>query len=257
MEYGESSWRWADLAATSVAVGGEPSCSKAPPVVLYLRGAVVNGGGDLRHDAIASCLISAGAMVLCPIFSRRDMVFPTILERAYEILTTVHNHRSNFGGRRSKVIVTGKGAGGNLAAGLALMARDRSSRLLDGQALVSPLLNPMMCTASFREAAAFDREHMSECWHHYLGGLHHPYGAPSLCSRLTGLPRAAIVTADNDPMRDESIDYAARMVKAGVEVQQHIFPTNKEWAALDVNSPSFRETSQSGLCLVFQDLFKA
>jgi acetyl esterase/lipase len=107
---------------------------------------------------------------------------------------------------------------------------------LDGQILISPLLDPFMGTKSFRKAEeAGMRERWTEGWNHYLGflgGVCHPYAAPCYCSRLAGVAPALVLTAEDDPLRDEGIGYGDRLKSAGVSVLQQVFPAGTGWPTI-------------------------
>lgn len=119
------------------------------------------------------------------------------------------------------LLVAGEEAGANLAAATALMARDRGGPALSAQILVAPMLDACLGTASQRAAG----QGRADCrgargWRAYLGrpgDAQHPYACPSAALRLAGLPRSLIVTAGDDPMRDEALAFAARLVASGVE----------------------------------------
>ena len=109
---------------------------------------------------------------------------------------------------------------------MALKARDHFANELDGQVLISPLLDPFMGTASFRKADAIGmRERWTEGWSHYLsGGVCHPYAAPCICSRLAGVAPALVLTAEDDPLCDETIGYAERLKRPALRFTSMFFP---------------------------------
>ncbi|QND46007.1 alpha/beta hydrolase (plasmid) [Rhizobium lusitanum] len=184
-------------------------------------------------SSVAATLVSAGATVVEPDFGGSEgIVFPQAFEQMFDLMCWLNSHRARVAGRKSPLIMAGEETGGGLAAGLALKARDQNSGMLDGQILISPLLDPSMATASFRGAEALQRDHWSEWWFRYLGGRYHPYGAPSLCSRMARLAPAAVLTAQDDPLRDEGVEYARRLETAGVAVHQHVFPAGTGWATI-------------------------
>ena len=110
-------------------------------------------------------------------------------------------------------------------AALAFMARDRLGPPLAGQILLSPMLDAGMATCSYRDAEAGPVGcKWADGWRAYLGTpdkAAHPYAAPSCSSRLHGLPPALVITAQGDPMRDESLSYARRLQEAGTPAQAH------------------------------------
>jgi acetyl esterase/lipase len=158
------------------------------------------------------------------------------MECAFMALNCLSSRRKQFGSVKSLLIVAGDEAGGNVAAGVALKARDQMPGELSGQILLSPMIDPMMSTASFRNADSIGmRERWSDGWSHYLGSsfdFQHPYAAPCLCSRLSGVAPALIVTSEDDPLRDETIGYAERLDGAGVTVRQKIFPPGNGWTGI-------------------------
>ncbi|MFN3673945.1 MAG: alpha/beta hydrolase fold domain-containing protein, partial [Bosea sp. (in: a-proteobacteria)] len=143
--------------------------------------------------------------------------------------------------------VAGEEAGGNIAAALALMARDRLGPALAGQILLSPMLDPCLGTCSLREADAGPVGcHWADGWADYLGSpdkAAHPYAAPVNASRLAGLPPALLISAQDDPLRDEAATYAARLLEAGVVTLHHIQPAPTNWPNAYAGAP------QTGSCL--------
>lgn len=217
----------------------EGACKgKAPPLVLYLGGgAFLDLEREERERPVARALAEAGAIVLEADYSSPSKnAFPQVLECAFGALSCLNSRRKYFGGTKSPLFVAGDEAGGNVAAGVALKARDLMPGQLDGQILLSPMIDPMMATASFRKADAIGmRERWADGWSHYLASARnffHPYAAPCQCTRLSGVAPALIVTADDDPLRDETIGYASRLRAAGVKVHQHVFPAGSGWTGI-------------------------
>ena len=122
--------------------------------------------------------------------------------------------------RQPVVVENRPGAGGNLAAALAMMARDRLGPPLAGQILLSPMLDAGLATCSIRDADAGPVGcKWADGWATYLGvpdKAAHPYAAPACGTRLHGLPPALVLTTPDDAMRDEALDYARRLRDAGV-----------------------------------------
>ena len=131
---------------------------------------------------------------------------------------------------RSRVVVSGASAGGALAAAVALMARDRGGPSISFQILNIPVLDDRMDTPSMRDHVAtpmFHRPGAETMWDNYLGVDRGPapaYAAPARADDLAGLPPAYIQVAELDPLRDEGIQYALRLLGAGVSVELHAFP---------------------------------
>lgn len=206
----------------------------AAPVVLHLHGGAFVGGALDNGRAVAGLLAEAGAVVVSidyPLAPGHP--FPHALEATYGALDWLHKTRGRLASRRSRLFVAGEEAGGNLAAALALMARDRQAPELAGQILVSPMLDPRMATCSMREAAAGPVGcKWADGWHDYLGSAEkaaHPYASPLMSTRLAGVAPALVVSAEDDLLRDEAVAYAARLRKAGVAVQEHLLPAPTGW----------------------------
>ncbi|MDX3927802.1 MAG: alpha/beta hydrolase [Shinella sp.] len=210
--------------------------SKTPPVILYLHGGAFLDLNQEPERPVARALAESGAIVVEADYSTPTQnAFPQVLEYAFGALRCLSGKRNQFGAARSLLLVAGEEAGGNVAAGVALKARDLMPDELDGQILLSPMIDPLMATASFRNAERIGmRERWSEGWSHYLGsgGISHPYAAPCQCSRLVGLAPALVVTAEDDPLRDEATGYACRLRLAGVHVRQQILPTGAGWTGI-------------------------
>lgn len=242
----------------------EPSVKeKAPPLVLYLR------GGSFQQDApaeretpIARALAGTGAVVVEADYgSISKNQFPAAMECGLAALRCLTSKRRKLGGAKSPILLVGEEAGGNVAAGVALKARDQMPGQLDGQVLLSPLIDPTMSTVSIRKADAIGmRDRWSDGWMHYLrgfGGFSHPYAAPCLCSRLSSVAPALVVTAEDDPLHDEAVGYADRLAEAGVRVRRHIFPVGSGWAGIyNEEGGAWLQALCSQFSLFVQDLRK-
>lgn len=211
---------------------------KRRPLVLYFSGNAFGAAPPRLGDApAAAAMAEAGALVVEADFGGPTRnLFPGALEKAFEALKHLFAKRKRFANLHSPVLVAGDEAGGNLAASLALKARDAMPGELAGQVLLSPMLDPRMVTVSFRTADAIGlQQRWSDGWDHYLAQAsdgQHPYAAPCLCTRLMGAAPALVVTSDDDPLRDEALDYAARLQSSGVSVKTRILPDHLGWTGL-------------------------
>lgn len=212
-----------------------------PPLALHMH-----GEGDGR--AVAELLAEAGAIVVSAEYPASP--FPGPLALLYAALTRLHAQRSRWAGRASRLFVAGEETGGNLAAGLALMARDKQAPPLAGQILISPLLDPGMATCSIAAAqAGMDDCKWADFWRRYLGrsgSEPHPYAAPVTSARLGGLAPALVLTAEDDPLHDESLHYAEKLRAKGTAVTCECLPAPTHWPdALSRTfnpSPAWRDT---------------
>lgn len=206
----------------------------AAPLVLHLHaGAFIDGCLDCGC-AMSNLLASAGAVVISADYPHApEFRFPQTLEVVFQLLLRLHASRGRWAGKKSGLFVAGEEAGGNLAAGLALMARDQQMPALAGQILISPMLDPRLATCSMREADAGPVGcKWADGWHQYLGSAEkaaHPYASPLGSSRLSGLPAALIVTAEDDLLRDESLSYGQRLRDAGVPAETYVLPAPTGW----------------------------
>ena len=204
------------------------------PVVLHLHGGAFVSGALENGRAVATLLADAGAVVVSVAYPLAPHhPFPEALEATFGALGWLQTTRARLSSRRSRLFVAGEEAGGNLAAALALMARDRLGPELAGQILLSPMLDPRMATCSMREAAAGPVGcKWADGWHEYLGAAEkaaHPYASPLMSMRLAGLAPALVVTAEDDLLRDEAVNYARRLREAGVAVDEHVLPAPTGW----------------------------
>lgn len=206
----------------------------AAPVVLHLHGGAFVEGTLDNGRAVAGALAAAGAVVVSveyPLAPKHR--FPHALEATFGALDWLHRTRGRLANRKSRLFVAGEEAGGNLAAGLALMVRDRQGPDLAGQILLSPMLDPRMATCSMREAEAGPVGcKWADGWHDYLGSADkaaHPYASPLMSTRLVGVAPALVMTAEDDLLRDEAVTYAKRLRRAGVAVDEHVLPGPTGW----------------------------
>jgi acetyl esterase len=210
------------------------AAARNAPVVMHLHGGAFVGGSLDAGRTVAALLADAGAVVISADYPLApEHPFPYALDAAFRTLNWLHKSRASFGGRRSSVFVAGEEAGGNLAASLALMARDQQTPPLAGQILLSPMLDPCMATCSMREAEAGAAGcTWADGWHHYLrtpDKAAHPYASPLGSSRLGGLAPALVLTAQDDLLRDESLRYARRLRESGVTVDAHVLDGPTGW----------------------------
>ena len=208
----------------------------ASPLVVHFHGGAFVGGSLEAGSCVARLLADAGAVILSldyPLAPAHP--FPQAVEAGYAALLWAWKARHKLAGHEAPVFVAGEEAGGNIAAAVALMARDRQELALAGQILLSPMLDPCLATASLRDAEAGPVGCVwADGWHQYLARLQdagHPYAAPGSALRLAGLPPTLLLTAEDDPMRDETLAYGERLRAAGLAVHDAVLPMTTGWAA--------------------------
>jgi acetyl esterase len=213
--------------------GARPRGKVVPLVLHFHGGAFVSG--DLDSGAqMAQLLVEAGALVACVAYPLAPgHRFPDAVETGYAALEALYKQRTKLAGNGAPVYLAGEEAGGNLAAAIAMVARDRSHPPLAGQVLVAPMLDPCTATASLRETLGEATQcKWADGWGQYLRGpmdAEHPYAVPAHAQRLAGLPPALILAGQDDPMRDEALAFAARLREAGIAVRSEVLGPATGW----------------------------
>ncbi|WP_329178928.1 MULTISPECIES: alpha/beta hydrolase [unclassified Streptomyces] len=205
------------------------------PGLLYMHyGGLISGDLDTNHSAVLRIAEQAGVVVISVDYRLApEHPYPAGLHDCYAVLEWVAEHGAEWGVDTSRLGVAGDSAGGVLAAGLALLARDRGVRLRM-QCLSFPELDDRLETPSalaFVDTPVLDRASALLSWHHYLGGKDasertdvSPYAAPGRAEDLAGLPATFISACEFDPLRDEDLGYARRLIAAGVPTELHHYP---------------------------------
>jgi acetyl esterase len=194
------------------------------PILVWFHG----GGwvvGDLetadptaRHLTVgAGCVVVSVDYRLAP-----ETKFPGAADDCYAATVWAAQQAARINGDANRIAVGGDSSGGNLAAAVSLMARDRSGPPLVFQLLVYPVTAHDFETSSYRQNAegyGLSLDSMRWYWDHYLqhpADASNPYAAPLVAQALEGLPPALVITAEYDPLCDEGEAYARRLQAAGV-----------------------------------------
>ncbi|MFG2988989.1 alpha/beta hydrolase [Streptomyces sp. NPDC048257] len=202
----------------------------AQGLVIWLRGGgFVFGDLETEHPWAARIAGATGAVVISVNYRRSpEHPFPAALDDAYAVLNWAYAHAAELGADPARIAVAGHSAGAGLAAAVALRARDEQGPPIRFQLLNEPMLDDRQETWSqrtFTETPWHDRQKITVMWRNYLGPRQATaYAAPARATDLSGLPPAYIATAEFDPLRDEDIDYAQRLIQAGVPVELHHWP---------------------------------
>ena len=184
--------------------------------------------GDLdTADAAARNMCAGADCVVVSVDYRLapETKFPGPAEDCYAATQWLAANAAALNVDPDRIAVGGDSAGGNLAAAVALMARDRGGCPLAFQLLVYPVARRDFDGASYRENAdgyQLTRDTMIWYWNHYLASdadAANPYAAPLQAADLSGLPPALVLTAEYDPLRDEGEAYAAALQAAGVPTE--------------------------------------
>jgi acetyl esterase len=202
------------------------------PVLVFYHG----GGwviGDLyTHDGLCRSIVNAAGCAVASVDYRLapEFKFPVAVDDSYAALKWVAANGARLGLDSARLAVGGDSAGGNLAAVMAMLARDRHGPRILLQVLVYPVTNYDFGTASYTENATgyvLTTEDMRWFWRHYLsreGQGQEVTASPIRAKSLADLPPALVMTAGCDPLRDEGEAYAARLRDAGVPVTLTQYP---------------------------------
>ncbi len=204
------------------------------PAMLWIHG----GGyilGDLTADDYtmrSMCANTGCVMVSTNYRLAPENPFPAPVEDCYASLKWMVNSADELGIDKTRVAIGGGSAGGGLAAGLAIMTRDRGEISLSFQLLIYPMLDDRNITPSshaITDPRTWDREKNIFAWKAYLGdsaknGIVSPCAAAARAHDLSGLPPAYIAVGELDLFLDEDIEYAQRLLQAGVPTELHVYP---------------------------------
>ena len=194
----------------------------------YVLGSVARDDLVARHLAqVAQCVVASVEYRLAP-----ECPFPAPVEDCYAALKWLSTQSAALGVNTARIAIGGASAGGGLAAGLALLARDRAEVAVAFQLLIYPMLddrNIAPATETVPDTFVWTRENNLMGWRAYLGcepgGAEvSPYAAAARATDLHGLPPAYMAVGDLDLFVDENITYAQRLLAAGVPTELHVYP---------------------------------
>jgi acetyl esterase len=193
-----------------------------------------HGGGwvlnniDTHNDLVQRLAEASGCMFVSVDYRLApEHKYPAAVEDAYCALNWVAQHATELQINPHKIAVSGDSAGGNIAAALCLMTRDRGGPAIAFQALIYPITDCDFERPSYRDNADgyfLTTAQMRWFWNHYVQSpdqMQEPYASPIRASSLRGLPPALILTAEFDPLRDEGEAYAVALREAGVPTEMH------------------------------------
>ncbi len=198
-----------------------------PVLVFFHGGGWVIGSLDTHDPSCRTLARDAGCVVVSVDYRLApEHRYPSAADDCYAAACWVAEHAGELGVDPARLAVGGDSAGGNLAAAVTLMARDRGAPAIAYQLLVYPVTDADFDRPSYLENAEgylLERASMQWFWGHYVPDAatrNEAYAAPLRADNLAGLPPARVLTAEFDPLRDEGEAYALRLREAGVPTEQ-------------------------------------
>jgi acetyl esterase len=202
--------------------------SGKPGVLFFIHGGVWIVGNFQNHQRLLRDLVVGSGQigVFVEYTPLPEAKYPTQIEETYAALKWVAAHAADFGADGSRIAVAGNSVGGNMTAALALMTKDKNGPKVALQVLFIPATDASVDTNSYHEFGTgrfLARAFMKYGWDLYAPDektRNSPYVSPLRASNeeLEGLPPALVITAENDPLRDEGEAYARKLKDAGVAV---------------------------------------
>jgi acetyl esterase len=197
------------------------------PVLVYFFGGGWSLGTLDTCDGICRMLTNAARCVTVSVDYRLapEHKFPAAVEDCYAGAAWVGSNAEELGGDPARLAVGGDSSGGNLAAAVALMARERGGPAIRHQLLVYPNTDYQADTPSMRDISDeyfFNPASVLWYWRLYLATPEDgasPFASPLRADDLSCLPAATVITAEYDPLRDEGELYAKKLEEAGVPVE--------------------------------------
>jgi acetyl esterase/lipase len=243
-----------------------PRDTSAPlPALLHVHGGgMVMGRPEMRHAGLVwicrslSCVVASVDYRLAP-----EAPFPAGIEDCYAALTWVHENAAELGVDAARIAIAGESAGGGIAACLSLLARDRNGPPVLMQMLTYPMLDDRTGTVAEHRPLAgefvWGRSANRFGWRSLLQAEPghpevSPYAAAARAGDLSRLPPTFIAVGALDLFLEENLDYARRLIRAGVPTELHVYPGafHAFDAAVDARvTNSFRRDWLSALARAF------
>lgn len=211
----------------------DPAAKNAPLLINIHGGGFVSGSRE-RDDHRASAF---AAGVPCAVLSVEyrlapKAIFPAQIEDCLAVVAWAYEHASEISIDRDRIAVLGTSAGGAIAAGLCLWLRDKGGPKIRMQVLnyatVDYSVDSLSVHQYYEGAPLVKGEGFSKVWDLYIGGFDGSvpsyYAVPALARNLADLPPACVITCEYDPLRDQGIDYARRLMECGVPTELYSLP---------------------------------
>ncbi|WP_382309396.1 alpha/beta hydrolase [Herbiconiux sp. UC225_62] len=218
-----------DLPITVIAPAHSPR--PAPAVLWFHGGGMVMGDRFSQIDIPLDWLDAFGAVVVTVDYRLApEAKGTTLVDDGYAALVWLTEHADELGIDPARVVVAGTSAGGGIAAGVTLLARDRQAPSIAAQVLICPMLdhrNESVSAHQFTAPGVWSRESNAFAWNAVLGDADRdpvsPYVSPAVASDLTGLPTTYIDAGSAEVFRDEDQQYAGRIWASGGQAELHVW----------------------------------
>lgn len=196
---------------------------KIQPACVYFHGGGWTLGRLEHYDALCSQIAKESQWTVISVDYRLapENKFPIPVFDCWTALQVIGANAAALSIDSTRIVVAGDSAGGNLAAAVSLLARDYRFPLT-GQILIYPAMESIANHESYKFDYFLGRSDMTTFWNYYLHSPSDgdcPLASPLRARSLTGLPSAAVLTAEFDPLRDEGEEYGERLRQAGVETR--------------------------------------
>lgn len=204
------------------------------PALMYFHGGgfVIRDHMDIYDQTCRMICAGVGCVIIAVDYRLApEHPFPAAPNDCYRATCWVAEHAGELGIDKDRFGVWGESCGGNLAAVVPLMARDRQGPALCCQIIIAGMMEYRFDTPSYIENGSGDyflsEDSMRWFWNHYLAlpeDATNPYCAPLQANDLSNLPPAYVVSLEYDPLRDEGEAYAKQLTAAGVATQYQCYP---------------------------------
>jgi acetyl esterase/lipase len=206
--------------------------ARAPGILFLHPGGTIAGNNRTGLEPLLEWVVELGVVVISVEYRLSpEYPYPAPLEDCYQALTWISEHGEQVGVDSDRLFLVGTSAGGGLAAGVSLFARDQAGPLLKGQMLFGPMLDDRMGTPSSQElegTGTWDRISNQTGWSAYLGDREGSkdvpyYSSPSRAPNLADLPPTYLDVGSVETFRDETVDFAVRIWQAGGDAELHVW----------------------------------
>jgi len=236
----------------------KPNTQNNLPVILLIHGGAWVAGNLDTHDNLARYLCSRTLAIVVSVdyLNAPEGKYPFSLEQCYDALTWISENRNEFSSIDSGLAVVGDSAGGNMAAALCLMARDRSGPSINLQVLINPAPDLACNGTIFRKNDSLDNLRWQAF--QYLSDpqdANHPYVSPLKAEDLSNLPPALILVAEQDDLRIAGEQYGQRLQAANVPAQIYCQKRINHLAGDGARASSKAEESLNVAVSAIQDAF--